>query len=113
MIRKSFCEQFMRSYSTVIRIAIALNLVNKYGLTQFQAAKVVGLPQPLLNYVIQGRRRIPNLEKILKNESISKLINELSHRLMSRGAELDMCEICIRIRGALGLPQPPSTKEYP
>ena len=104
MIRKSFCEQFIRGYSTAIRIAIALNLVNKYGLTQFQAAKAVGLPQPLLNYIIQGRRRIPNLERILRNEGFSELIDELSYRLLSKGAELNMCEICIRIRKTLGLP---------
>ncbi|MEM2220890.1 MAG: hypothetical protein QW836_10005 [Ignisphaera sp.] len=50
MLRKSFCEQFIKVYSTPIRVAIALNLINKYSFSRLQAAKTVGIPQPLLNY---------------------------------------------------------------
>jgi predicted transcriptional regulator len=98
MFKKSFCEQFIRGYSTAIRIAIALDLMNRYSLSQFQAAKLAKVPQPLINYVIHKKRKVHNLEKILKSSNISNIIKEFSDKLM-HGSEIDMCEICIRIRG--------------
>lgn len=102
MIKKSFCEQFIKRYSTPIRIAIALKLVNEYGVSQFQAAKIVGLPQPLLNYFINGKRTSRELEKILRNSEIDKIIDETTNEIVN-GLEVDMCKICMRIRDSLGI----------
>jgi predicted transcriptional regulator len=97
MITKSFCEVFIKNYSTTVRIAIALDLMKRYGLSQFQVAKLTKLPQPLINYVIQGRRKIRGLEKILNNTEMYKVIREFSDELM-QGKSIEMCEICMRIR---------------
>jgi hypothetical protein len=97
MITKSFCEVFIKNYSTTVRIAIALDLMKRYNLSQFQAAKLTKLPQPLINYVLQGRRKIRGLEKILNNPEIYKVIKEFSDGLML-GKTIDMCEICMKIR---------------
>lgn len=102
MIKKSFCEQFIKKYSTSVRMAIALKLINKHGLSQFQAAKTVGVSQPLLNYFINGRRRYTELEKILKDRKIVEIIDEVANEIIN-GSELDMCKICIRIREALDI----------
>ncbi|MEM0026983.1 MAG: helix-turn-helix transcriptional regulator [Ignisphaera sp.] len=109
MIKKSFCEEFIKKYSTTLRIAIALNLVKKYNISQFQASKMTGVPQPLLNYIINGKRRIPRLEKILKNAQMSSLVDELSTKLI-KGEELDMCNVCIRVRDVLGISHPLTEK---
>ncbi|MEM1772046.1 MAG: hypothetical protein QXV81_06905 [Ignisphaera sp.] len=105
MIRKSFCELFIKIYSTPIRVAIALNLIERYSFSQLQAAKAVGLPQPLLNYVIKGRRRLHNLERVLGDGRVSKIVDELTDEIAS-GLELDMCSICTRFREHLDLPKP-------
>jgi predicted transcriptional regulator len=97
MITKSFCEVFIKNYSTTVRIAIALDLMKRYGLSQFQVAKLTKLPQPLINYVIQGRRKIRGLEKILNNTEMYKVIREFSDELM-QGKSIEMCEICMRMR---------------
>uniref|UniRef100_A0A7C5YZP5 Uncharacterized protein n=1 Tax=Ignisphaera aggregans TaxID=334771 RepID=A0A7C5YZP5_9CREN len=97
MIRKSFCERFIKSYSTAVRIAIALDLMSRYNLSQFQAAKLAKIPQPLINYVIHKKRKIQNLEKILRTSNIFNIIKEFSDKLI-QGSEIDMCEICIRMR---------------
>jgi len=92
MITKSFCEVFIKNYSTTVRIAIALDLMKRYGLSQFQVAKLTKLPQPLINYVIQGRRKIRGLEKILNNTEMYKVIREFSDELMQgKSIEIVQC----------------------
>ena len=102
MITKSFCEVFIKSYSTTVRVAIALDLIKRYGLTQFQAAKLTKIPQPLINYVLQEKRRIRGLEKILSNTETYNVVREFADKLM-QGKPIDMCEICMKIRPYLNI----------
>jgi predicted transcriptional regulator len=102
MITKSFCEVFIKNYSTTIRVAIALDLIKRYGLTQFQAAKLTKIPQPLINYVLQEKRRIRGLEKILSNTETYNVVREFADKLM-QGEPIDMCEICMKIRPHLNI----------
>ncbi len=97
MITKSFCEQFIKKYSTAIRIAIALDLMNRYNMSQLRAAKLVDLPQPLLHYVIYRKRRIKGLERLLNDATILETIKKLSDRVV-KGEQVDMCEICMSLR---------------
>lgn len=102
MITKSFCEVFIKNYSTTVRVAIALDLIKRYGLTQFQAAKLTKTPQPLINYVLREKRKIRGLERIVNNPDIYKAIRETADEIM-QGKPINMCEICMRIRPHLNI----------
>ena len=102
MLKKSLCEEFIKHYSTAVRIAIALDLIKRYNLSQFQAAKLIGVPQPLINYVLQGRRKIRGLKEILNNPEIYSTLKEISDKMI-RGEEISLCEICMKIRNTLHL----------
>ncbi len=106
MLRKSLCEKFIKRYSTAIRIAIALDLIRRYNLSQFQSAKLIGMPQPLINYVLQGRRRIRGLEEILDNPEAYSVLKEISDKIIG-GEKIDLCEICIRMRDILNIEKKP------
>jgi len=97
LIAKSFCEQFIKKYSTAVRVAIALDLMKRYDMSQFQAAKLVNLPQPLLHYALHKKRRIRNLEKLLSDAAALETIRYFSERV-ARGERLSMCEICTSLR---------------
>jgi len=102
LLRKSLCETFIKRYSTAIRIAIALDLIKRYNLSQFQSAKLIGIPQPLINYVLQGRRKVRGLEKILNNSEIYNILKEVSDKII-RGEEVDLCEVCMKVRNVLNI----------
>jgi predicted transcriptional regulator len=97
VIEKSFCEKFIKKYSTAVRVAVALDLMRRYNMSQFQAAKLVNLPQPLLHYVLHKKRRIRGLEEILSDADALEEIKKFSDRV-ARGERMDMCEICMSLR---------------
>lgn len=97
MIRKSFCEIFLAKYSTAIRVMIAIELMEKFGLSQLRASRLAGIPQPILNYVINDRRKIRGLKELYNNPKISKLIKSIAEDVY-RGLDIDMCAICLLLR---------------
>jgi len=100
MLKKSFCETFAKKYSTAIRVAIALDLMDRYDLSEIRASKLTGVPQSLISYVIHGKRRIRGLDKILVNPKYMRLIRELTDAIM-RGENVSMCDICLKLRTEL------------
>lgn len=99
-LMKSPCEEFMKKFSTQIRLALALELINNYNKTQFEAARLLNIPQPLINYVITGRRRAPGIDKLRSCEETIKVIEDVAKRL-ANGEEVSMCSICSRIRNII------------
>jgi len=80
MITKSFCEVFIKNYSTTIRVAIALDLIKRYGLTQFQAAKIA-----TKLYIIPNSTSGTNGPFIMIVPD--NIVNDLIKELKSRGLE--------------------------
>ncbi len=97
MIKKSFCEVFVTKYSTAIRVLIAKELMERYGLSQLKASKLAGIPQPLLNYIINKKRKLKGLEELNKNPKIADLIRSIAEEIY-KGLDIDMCTICILLR---------------
>jgi predicted transcriptional regulator len=92
VLARAYCEEFVR-YSTSIRLAVALDLVNRYKYTQLQAARAVNIPQPLLNYVIHGKRRPRYLDLIISNSELKSAIEKLADQIAS-GKSLLLCDFC-------------------
>lgn len=97
MIRRSFCEIFAARYSTAIRVMIARELMEKFGLSQLKASKLAGIPQPLLNYVINGKRKVRGLDELYRNPKVANLIKSIAEDVY-KGLDIDMCAICILLR---------------
>lgn len=97
MLRKSFCEVFAKNYSTAIRVAMAIDLMDRYNMSEMNASKLTGVPQSLISYVIHGKRRIRGLDKILTNPKYLRIVREYSDAIM-RGESVSLCDICSRLR---------------
>ena len=100
MLKKSFCEVFAKNYSTAIRVAIAIDLMDRYNMSETSASRLTGVPQSLISYVIRGKRRIRGLDKILTNPKYLRIIREYSDIIM-RGGSASLCDICSRLRTEL------------
>jgi predicted transcriptional regulator len=97
MLRKSFCEVFAKTIFTAIRVAIAIDLMDRYNMSETNASRLTGVPQSLISYVINGKRRIRGLDKILVNPKYMKIVRECSDTII-RGENVSMCDICSRVR---------------
>ena len=101
MLKRAYCEEFIGKYSVAIRVAIALDLVKKYKYTQLRAAKSVQISQPLLNYVIQGRRKPRLLSTVLDNNELRNLVEDFAEQIAS-GKVFSMCDFCKVAKNILG-----------
>ncbi len=97
---RSPCEKFMKRFSTSIRIALALELINNYNKTQLEAARLLDIPQPLINYVVTGRRKVLGLDRIRSYDEAMKIIEDVAKKLVS-GEVISMCSICSKMKDML------------
>ncbi|HID80330.1 MAG TPA: hypothetical protein EYP48_01260 [Ignisphaera sp.] len=97
LLKKAFCELFIARSASSIRLAIAMELVTTFGVSQSKAAKLAGIPQPLLNYVLRGKRSVFGLNEIYKSKEAVNVIREVAKELLS-GRILYLCDVCFRLR---------------
>jgi len=100
LLKKAYCEEFIGKYSVPVRLAVALDLVRRYNYTQLQAAKTVNIPQPLLNYVIHGKRKPRFLSILLSSGEILGVIEKITDQI-ANGKTLSMCDFCKAIKHKL------------
>jgi predicted transcriptional regulator len=53
---KAYCETYVRKILPAIKAYIACTLVRKHGYSQLKVAKILGMKQPAVNYIVTGRR---------------------------------------------------------
>ena len=104
VLKFSYCEIFARYIAAHLRVLIGMELVRRYGYSQFRAAKEVEVAQPLLNYLLSGKGRSPYLESLRSNEDIMEVVKGFAERI-ARGEKLTMCGMCseLRKRGLLAV----------
>jgi predicted transcriptional regulator len=100
MLRKAFCEVLTKNYSTAIRVAIAIDLMDRYNMSETRASRLTGVPQSLISYVIHGKRRVRGLDKILANPKYLRIVREYSD-IIVRGRSVSLCDICLKLRTEL------------
>jgi len=99
---KPYCEVVVSNVLPAMRALIANKLLNKYGLTQKEAAELLGLTQPALSQYVQESRGFKT--KLLKeNPKIMKMIDDLAEDIASgkndpKEMQFRICEICKAIR---------------
>ncbi|MEM0504798.1 MAG: helix-turn-helix domain-containing protein [Sulfolobales archaeon] len=98
------CEVASQRLLPIIKACIAKELVEKYGLTQVEAAKKLGTTQAAISQYLHHRRGLKNLDEFKRTLSqiqpvISELANELySGKMNSDKLSSKLCEICMLIR---------------
>lgn len=103
----TFCEVFVRKILPNIKVYLASILVSKYGFSQLEASRLLGIKQPLLNYYIRGRRVVKYVDKLLSIQSVKECFDAVLEHLVSRrssvinGVSLS-CFLCRSIYTARG-----------
>ena len=103
--RYAFCEVFARKLLPAIKLYIASKLVREHGFTQLEASKLLGVKQPLINYVLSGRRKPKYMDLIVSIPSIKKGIDGIVEEIavkrstMFNGGNI-ACTICSLIRSS-------------
>ncbi len=98
-LKSSICEVFMSRYLPAIKAAIAKELIERYGYSQLRAAKMVGLKQPELNYILHGKRRSRELNELINNSIFRNIVREVAEKL-HRGEDVSLCSICSTLRSS-------------
>ena len=66
-------------------------------MSQRQAARLVGIPQPLLSYAIGKKRKAQLIEKLSSNSELMKQIEAVADRI-ARGEAVSTCILCTIFR---------------
>jgi len=99
---KPFCEVVVTSVLPAIRSIITRELLNTYGLTQKEAADLLGLTQPAVSQYIRESRGV-KVKLLERQPKIMKMIDDLSRDIMHEkirpgGLQLKFCKICKTVR---------------
>ncbi len=99
---KAFCEIFVSRVLPAIRAIVAERLIEKYKLTQMQAASKMGLTQAAVSHYLRAKRGAKAYKLIKGKPEIMEALEALVDEIYEKGASditaLRMCEICEKIR---------------
>jgi len=99
---KPLCETIVLEFLPVIRAIIAKSLIEKYGMSQKQAAEKLGISQPAISQYkkeIRGYRA----DIVKHNSEAMRIIDGLAKKvaygeLTQKEASMEFCELCRYIR---------------
>lgn len=96
VVTRSYCEVYSRKILPVIRAYIACTLVKQYNVPQLRVAKILGIKQPSVNYMVTGKRRIRCIELLDAIPELKKMLNEYVVEVYSSGL-FNPCAVCDRL----------------
>lgn len=90
----------MRNVLPSLRLYLAEKLVKDYGLTQLEVSRMLGISQPLVNYVVNKRRKPKMLERLLNISRLKSVLDEKAKELALGGANPSnlVCDFCYVLR---------------
>ncbi len=98
------CESIGRRLLPVFRSYIAKDLIEKYGFTQIEVAKKLGITQAAISQYLHLKRGIRDLEQFKEilpviQSAASEMASEIaSGRIDTNKIVLRFCELCLSIR---------------
>jgi len=99
---RPYCEVITKLIIPAIRALVATQLAQKYGMTQLEIAKKLGVTQPAISYYLRSKRGKLAIERLKKDEQIMKLIEQLTDSIYHNRPQSELqrllCEICTEIR---------------
>lgn len=99
---KPFCEVIVSSILPKIRSMITHELLTTHGLTQRQAADLLGLTQPAISQYSRDSRGF-RFKALEREKEIGKMIDDLAKEIVAekitpRGIQTQFCNICKKVR---------------
>ncbi|MEM4757502.1 MAG: transcriptional regulator [Desulfurococcaceae archaeon] len=92
---KPFCEILNRKIMPAVKTYVARKLVLQYGFTQLSAAKILGIKQTLVNYVVTGRRKVKYLDIIESIEGLRDFVDDMIIDIVNGSMNrFDQCRLC-------------------
>lgn len=83
-----------------LRLYLAETLVREYGLTQLEASRLLGISQPLVNYVVNRRRKPKMIERITSIAYLRDELDRIAKGLAEGRVRTDSlaCNLCTILR---------------
>jgi len=98
---KLFCEVYVKCILPALRALVAKIMVKEYGLSQLDAAKILGVTQASINYYLSGKRGQKVLAELELIDEVRRIANEIARRLIEE-RRLDhtdyFCRLCILLK---------------
>jgi len=94
---KVFCEIAAKTIIPALRALLALTLIEKYNMTQIEAARRLGISQPAISYYVHSKRGKTAISMLKDNEEVMKLIEKAAKDIYegkNMNAALYLCTIC-------------------
>lgn len=94
------CEIVARDILPVLRALIASDLVKSHGLSQYQAAALLGITQPSVNYYLNAKRGSGKGRKLSELKKFARQIANQLARGKTSSPEIirQICDNCLEIR---------------
>lgn len=109
-IESTPCELYGYKYLRGLRLLIAAELVRTYGIPQLRASRLAGVPQPLLNAYLNGKRHPLAVKEIEQVEGTKELVRSVAEGIV-RGAVISACDLCKAVLALKGIECPQGAKE--
>ena len=103
--RYSLCEVFVRRILPALRALLARELIGGHGLTQLEVSRLLGVSQPLINYYLTGRRKVPNVDTLAECPKVVSVVRTVARLISSEGlgggrTSNIACVLCTALRNS-------------
>lgn len=93
------CEKFVLDILPSVRALIAKELIEKYALSQTEAARIIGTTRPAISQYLSAKRGSKMIRRLRAHPAVRELISRVASAVVkneaSRESIADMvCEIC-------------------
>lgn len=101
--KRSLCEVFVKRMLPALRALLAKELIERHGLTQLEVSRILGVSQPLINYYLTGRRKVPYTTALSKCPKVISVVKSVARTLATEGTkgrgEVNVaCLLCTALR---------------
>ena len=100
MTTKFFCEVYAKRILPTLRALVAKIMVNEYGLTQLDAAKMLGVTQASINYYLTGKRGHKLLVELESIGTVYRIAKDIAKNLIEGRMDSSdyLCRLCMFLR---------------
>ena len=91
------CELSAKYVIPALRLMIAKKLIEKYGLTQSEVAKLLGVTQPSISHYLNSKRGIKMAKVLSRSKDVREYVDRYVEKILTSGSppkDMPFCEIC-------------------
>ena len=99
---KTPCELIVKTVLPTIRASMVLEMVEKHGLSQKEAAEMLGITTAAVSQYLSRKRATKRDRDIFRSEEFDELVREASEAIVSKSSEIEamkeICRCCMKVR---------------